>query len=66
VTLQPRLPGYSQLDTTLSVISGPWAFSVFANNLTDKRGVTGIAPFDVNAFNYIQPRTIGLTATHNF
>jgi len=46
-----------------------WTFNVFVNNVADKRGVLDggldlIAP--TNAFFYIQPRTVGLSATKIF
>lgn len=65
-TAQPSLPSYSQVDLSFGVTAGPWSFNAFVNNLTDKRGVTGIAPFSVNAFNYILPRTIGMTLARAF
>jgi iron complex outermembrane recepter protein len=66
VTAQPRLPGYSQVDANFGLTAGLWTFNAFVNNVTDKRGVTGIAPFNDNAFNYIQPRTIGMTVARTF
>ncbi|HKS54559.1 MAG TPA: TonB-dependent receptor [Steroidobacteraceae bacterium] len=63
---QPSLPSYSQVDLSFGVAAGPWTFSAFVNNVADKRGVTGIAPFNINAFNYILPRTIGVTLARTF
>jgi len=66
VTAQPTLPSYSQVDANFGLTAGAWTFNAFVNNVSDKRGVTGIAPFNVNAFNYIQPRTIGMTVARTF
>jgi outer membrane receptor protein involved in Fe transport len=63
---QPTLPSYSQVDLSFGVVAGPWAFNAFINNVADERGVTGIAPFNINAFNYILPRTIGMTLARSF
>jgi outer membrane receptor protein involved in Fe transport len=59
-------PSYTKTDVRAGVRYDTWTFNVFVNNLTDRRGVlTGgldnlIVPF---AFNYIQPRTAGLSLT---
>jgi len=58
------LPVYSKTDLRAGVKYSGWTFSVFANNVTDKRGrlytdTTGFAAI-------IQPRTIGLSAWKSF
>lgn len=63
---QPELPSYSQFDFRFDVTAGAWLVSAFVNNIADERGVTGIAPFENSAFNYIQPRTIGASLTRSF
>lgn len=66
-TAQPSLPGYAQVDANFGVTAGSWTFNTFINNITDKRGVTGIPQYNVNpTFNYIQPRTIGVTVARTF
>ncbi len=63
-------PSYSQVDLQLGVRNDSWAINAFANNLTDKRGVLrgGLdRPAALTyAFDYIQPRTIGLAVTKSF
>lgn len=62
-------PGYATLDfSTGAEFSGSWTASIFVDNVTDRRGVLqgGLGfrfPF---AFEYIQPRTYGMTVTKTF
>ncbi|HKS54562.1 MAG TPA: TonB-dependent receptor [Steroidobacteraceae bacterium] len=62
------LPAYTQLDLHARAEFGGWATDLFVNNLTDKRGLLGggIGGFPAYAFNYIQPRTLGLSVTRSF
>jgi len=64
---QPELPSYSQFDFRFDVYLDAWVISTFVTNIADERGITGIAPFSINeAYNYIQPRTIGASLAWNF
>ncbi|MFT3789755.1 MAG: TonB-dependent receptor [Rudaea sp.] len=67
-----RYPGYSFVDTNFSVMRGPWDINLYINNLTDSRGVLGGGPA-INYDNptqhfvsYMQPRTIGVSASYSF
>lgn len=55
-------PAYAQFDLRTGVRYDTWAFSLFATNITDRRGVLGggLGAF-TPGFTYIQPRTLGLT-----
>jgi outer membrane receptor protein involved in Fe transport len=61
---------YKQIDLRLGVRNDGWSVNAFANNLTDERGLLrgGLdRPAALNyAFDYIQPRTIGLAITKDF
>ena len=61
------LPSYVRTDLKAGVRYGTWDISVFAKNVSDKRGVldlpiTGSAP----AALYVQPRTVGLSFAKPF
>ena len=63
-----RYPSYSKVDLNTGVRYRDWVGNLYVNNLTDKRGVLGgglgvIPPF---AFNYILPRTVGLSVSRTF
>jgi outer membrane receptor protein involved in Fe transport len=62
------LPAYAQTDLRASLRYDTWTVNVFANNVTDRRGVVngGLGYLPPNAFILIQPRTIGLSATKRF
>jgi hypothetical protein len=62
------LPGYAQTDLRAGVIYDSWAINLFVNNVADKRGlltggINSLYPF---AFDYIQPRTAGLSISKSF
>lgn len=61
-------PAYTKIDLRAAFEIGPWNATFFVNNLTDRRGVLGggLGAFNPLAFNYIQPRTIGLTLGRTF
>lgn len=63
-----RLPSYSQVDAHLQLKIAAYDIGLFATNLTDERGMLGggIGSFPPYAFNYTQPRTIGLNLTRSF
>jgi iron complex outermembrane receptor protein len=61
-------PGYAKTDLRTGAKYNSWTFNLSVNNLADKRGVLGgglgtVPPF---AFNYIQPRTVGLSVVKLF
>jgi len=67
-TPRQNLPSYTELNLTGGIRADGWTFNLYANNITDKRGIisggTGnVVPF---AFNIIRPRTIGLAVAHTF
>jgi outer membrane receptor protein involved in Fe transport len=61
-------PAYAQTNLRLGIERGMWHANLFANNVTDKRGVLsgGVGSLIPTEFFYIQPRTIGLTLLKNF
>lgn len=63
------LPGFARTDLQLGTRYNSWSITMFANNITDRRGVLGGGldnSVDPNAFFYIQPRTIGMSLTKTF
>ncbi|BAV63335.1 TonB-dependent receptor [Sphingobium cloacae] len=69
--LRQTYPSYAQLDLNAGVKSGGWRVSMFLQNATNKRGVTGGGYYNQTSFNqfwfnYIQPRTFGLNAEYSF
>ena len=65
---QPRLslPSYMQTNLFAGLRSGSWTATIFATNVTDKRGILstgydgyGVPPTTSLATVYIQPRTVG-------
>ena len=66
-----RYPAYAQTSLHAGVKTEAWKVRVFVQNLTDRRGVTGggfnnQTNMNPNWFNYIQPRTIGLSVERAF
>jgi outer membrane receptor protein involved in Fe transport len=62
------LPAYSQTDLNAGIEINPWTFNLYVNNVTDRRGLlyggaNTEAPFQ---FDYIKPRTIGLSIERSF
>ncbi|MBS0420048.1 MAG: TonB-dependent receptor [Proteobacteria bacterium] len=67
-TERQDLPSYARTDLRLGLSLSNMTASLFVNNVTDRRaalngGIGTTLPF---AFNYIQPRTIGLSLTESF
>jgi outer membrane receptor protein involved in Fe transport len=63
-----QLPAYTQLNLHTGLRRSNWRLTLYANNVTDKRGVvalSGTPPLFTNPV-YIQPRTIGLSFTQTF
>ena len=71
----PRVvyPDYTQLDLRAGARFTGWTATVYATNLTDRRGVVGVSnnsrrPSVTSSYgvNYIRPRTIGVTLAKEF
>jgi iron complex outermembrane receptor protein len=62
------LPGYAKFDLRAGVKYEAWSVNFFANNVADKRGLLsgGLGTFPPFAYNYIQPRTIGVSVARTF
>jgi iron complex outermembrane receptor protein len=66
-----QFPGYATLNLHTGVKSGPWAMNLFANNVTDRRGLIGGSTTSaIGSSGYyavvIQPLTIGLSVVRHF
>jgi iron complex outermembrane receptor protein len=61
-------PGYAKTDLRGGVKYESWEINLFANNVADKRGVLngGFGTFIPYAYQYIQPRTIGIAIVDKF
>jgi hypothetical protein len=61
-------PAYARTDLRLGLRYESWSGSVYVNNVADRRGVLfgGIGTFNPTAFNYIQPRTAGVSVAKKF
>jgi len=70
VAVAPRqvYPAYAKLDLRAGFDYATWTLNLYADNVTDRRGMLsgGIGQFPPFAFNYIQPRTIGLNIAKSF
>jgi outer membrane receptor protein involved in Fe transport len=62
------LPPYAKTDVRAGVKYETWTLNLYVNNVADKRGVLsgGLGTLNPAAFNYIQPRTLGLSAVKTF
>ena len=61
-------PSYAQTDLRAGVTYKSWTTNLSVNNAGDRRGVLtgGLDNINPAAFNYIQPRTIGLSLARTF
>jgi len=69
--LRQKYCAYAQTNLQAGVKTEAWKVSVFIQNLTNRRGVTGggynnQTNFNPYWFNYIQPRTVGLSLERSF
>jgi iron complex outermembrane recepter protein len=66
--LRQRFPSYTKTDLRAGLRYDAWTFNLYANNVADVRGVlNGGIGFDPPfAFDYIQPRTIGVSLVRLF
>jgi iron complex outermembrane recepter protein len=64
----PTLMGYWRTNLHAGVRHDSWSANLYMNNVADKRGATGIDETSPTtfAYEYIQPRIIGLSVTKNF
>jgi outer membrane receptor protein involved in Fe transport len=65
---EPDLPGYTKLDLHADLRWGLWTAGLFANNLTDQRGVLYVynrryTTPNTEGATFIRPRTLGLSLT---
>jgi outer membrane receptor protein involved in Fe transport len=62
------LPAYATTDVHVGLRFDTWTANIFVNNVTDKRAILsgGIGTNLPFAFNYIQPRTAGLSLAKSF
>ena len=63
-----RAPSYGALDLDARLVNANWTLSLFAKNLTDKRGLiapifNGVAQIDTA---FIRPRTLGIAIDWSF
>jgi iron complex outermembrane recepter protein len=61
-------PAYARTDLRGGLKYGFWTCDIYANNVADKRApiAGGIQTIGLYDFNYIQPRTIGISITRKF
>ncbi len=66
--LRQTYPAYGRTDLRVGVRSNSWTGTVFVNNVADKRAALtgGIGSEFPSFFQYIQPRTIGLSVSKSF
>jgi iron complex outermembrane receptor protein len=63
---RPVYPAYAKLDLHFGLSKGPWNINLFANNVTDRRGIVSGGTYPPYAFVYIQPRSLGIGLTRSF
>jgi iron complex outermembrane receptor protein len=63
-----NLPAYARTDLRAAVKYSSWTLNVFANNVADKRGLIagGLGYYPPFGFQYIQPRTVGVSIARAF
>jgi len=61
-------PAYWKTDLAGGIVKDPWALNLYANNVMDRRGVLagGTSFFPAFAYQYIPPRSIGLSLRRAF
>jgi outer membrane receptor protein involved in Fe transport len=66
--LRQNFPSYTKTDLRTGVRFDAWTANLYVNNIADERGVLrgGLDSFLHYAFNYIEPRTVGLSVSKNF
>ena len=63
-----EFPSYAKTDVRAGVTYATWTVNLYVANLTDRRGLIGggLGALNPVAFNYIQPRTTGLSVAKTF
>jgi hypothetical protein len=62
-----EFPLYVKTDARAGVRSGSWVWTIFANNITDRRGALyGNPAMPGGGIYYIQPRTVGVSLKRSF
>ena len=62
-----ELPAYAKTDLRAGLKWDDWRFNLYANNVTDRRGlISGGYPSSLSDFFIIQPRTVGLSVSKIF
>jgi iron complex outermembrane recepter protein len=61
-------PGYAKADLKSGIKLSAWTINLFVTNLTDKRGALtgGVDYVPTFAYQYIQPRTVGISVAKTF
>lgn len=67
-TARQTYPAYTKVDLRAGLDYRDWSLTLYATNLTDRRGVLGggAGTFPPNAYIYLQPRTVGLSLARKF
>ncbi len=70
-TMTPQrqyFPSYAKTDAHAAVSYESWTANLFVTNLADRRGLLagGLGTLNPVAFNYIQPRTVGVSLMREF
>jgi outer membrane receptor protein involved in Fe transport len=66
--LRTVFPAYAKTDVQIGARFRDWSSSLFLDNATDRRGVLsgGLGATPPFAYNYIEPRSFGLSVTRKF
>jgi len=66
--LRQDFPSYAKADLHAGVRYPSWTVTLYVNNVGDTRGVLGggLDAAPIYSFTFIQPRTVGLSASHDF
>jgi iron complex outermembrane recepter protein len=61
-------PSYTKVDLQAGAHMNDWTLNLYANNVTDKRGVLGggLGNYPPYAYVYLQPRAVGVSVALNF
>lgn len=67
-TQRQNLPAYAKADLRAGARYESWTVNLFINNVADRRGLLsgGLGSYPPFAFQYIQPRTVGLSVAKTF
>jgi iron complex outermembrane receptor protein len=63
---RPYLPPYAKTDLRTGVKHGTWTVNLYANNVTNKRGLLSGSLVGQPGYYYIQPRLLGFTVSSTF